>query len=61
MPIELQKEVKKTSSLDVLTRISGANNIQDSFDEWIPSPDSFFYRNKMEYSFSSIEHCLETD
>jgi len=60
VPIELQKEVKKSTSLDVLDRISGANNIEDSFDEWIPSPDTFFYRNKMEYSFSSIEHCLAT-
>lgn len=61
VPIDVQKEVKKNSSLDVLTRISGLNNIQESFDEWIPSPDTFFYRNKMEYSFSSIEHCLLTD
>tara|TARA_B100001758_G_scaffold227016_1_gene220118 strand:- start:1007 stop:2446 length:1440 start_codon:yes stop_codon:yes gene_type:complete len=61
VPIDVQKEVKMNSSLDVLTRISGLNNIHDSFDEWIPSPDTFFYRNKMEYSFSSIEHCLLTD
>ena len=30
------------------------------FDEWIASPTTYHYRNKMEYSFSCIEYDLTT-
>jgi 23S rRNA (uracil-5-)-methyltransferase RumA len=61
VPIELQEEYKKRSTLEVFSRISGIRNVIDRFDEFISSPNHFFYRNKMEYSFSCIEHDLETN
>ena len=60
VPIELQETFKKRSTLDVFGRISNIRDIDDRFDEFISSPKHFFYRNKMEYSFSCIEHDLET-
>ncbi len=53
-PVEKQQEHKKTSTLEVLKRLG---NIEDSFslfDEFIASPSDWHYRNKMEYSFSTI-------
>ena len=61
VPIKEQELVKKESTLDTFRRLSGIQNIKDIFDEFISAPDHFYYRNKMEYSFSSIEHCLATD
>ena len=61
VPIELQEKYKKESTLEVFGRISNIREIQDRFDEFISSPDHFFYRNKMEYSFSCIEHDLDTN
>jgi 23S rRNA (uracil1939-C5)-methyltransferase len=60
VPVELQEKEKKESTLDVFSRIGGMPDIADKFDEFISSPIHFFYRNKMEYSFSTIEHDLET-
>ena len=60
VPVEIQEETKKRSTLEVFARISGIRNIHEKFDEFISSPDHFFYRNKMEYSFSCIEHCRQT-
>ncbi|MFN6015006.1 MAG: TRAM domain-containing protein, partial [Flavobacteriales bacterium] len=59
VPVELQEAFKKQSTLDVFGRISNIRAIDERFDEFISSPKHFFYRNKMEYSFSSIEHDLE--
>lgn len=60
VPVELQEELKKDSTLDVIRRIGGVQNISTLFDEFISSPEHHFYRNKMEYSFSSIEHDIVT-
>lgn len=60
VPVELQEELKKDSTLDVIRRIGGVQNISTLFDEFISSPEHYFYRNKMEYSFSSIEHDIVT-
>lgn len=60
VPVEKQEEVKKSSTLEVFRRIGGVKDPLSLFDEFISSPDHFFYRNKMEYSFSSIEHVPET-
>ena len=57
----MQEKYKKESTLEVFGRISTIREIQDRFDEFISSPDHFFYRNKMEYSFSCIEHDLDTN
>ncbi|MBL4862946.1 MAG: TRAM domain-containing protein, partial [Crocinitomicaceae bacterium] len=56
VPITEQEKVKKESTLEIFRRIGGIQNPLDHFDEFISSPEHFFYRNKMEYSFSSIEH-----
>ncbi|MDG1148136.1 MAG: 23S rRNA (uracil(1939)-C(5))-methyltransferase RlmD [Crocinitomicaceae bacterium] len=61
IPIVEQEKVKKESTLEVFKRIGNLDSPEDYFDEFISSPEHFFYRNKMEYSFSSIEHDLETD
>jgi len=60
VPIEEQVKVKQESTLEVYRRIGGIENPMNYFDEFISSPEHFFYRNKMEYSFSSIEHDLKT-
>lgn len=60
VPVELQEELKKDSTLDVIRKIGGVQNVKDLFDEFISSPEHYFYRNKMEYSFSSIEHDINT-
>jgi 23S rRNA (uracil-5-)-methyltransferase RumA len=56
VPVEVQEEVKKSSTLEVFSRISGVRDLDGRFDVFISSPDHYFYRNKMEYGFSSIEH-----
>ena len=61
VPVEIQEEVKKESTLETFARLSGIHDIRSKFDSFISSPNHYFYRNKMEYSFSSIEHCLETN
>ncbi|MNJ86555.1 23S rRNA (uracil-C(5))-methyltransferase RlmCD [compost metagenome] len=60
VPIELQQEYKKKSTLDVYRKIGRIPDPSSLFDEFISSPEVFFYRNKMEYSFSCIEHVPET-
>ncbi|HLV41912.1 MAG TPA: 23S rRNA (uracil(1939)-C(5))-methyltransferase RlmD [Brumimicrobium sp.] len=61
VPPKLQEELKKEVTLEVYRRLANLKNIDELFDEFIPSPEHFHYRNKMEYSFSSIEHDIETD
>lgn len=56
VPIHLQEKAKKETTLELFKRIGKISNIEDIFDEFISSPEHFFYRNKMEYSFSCIEH-----
>lgn len=60
VPIELQAKHKQETTLDIYRKIGNIKDIQDKFDSFINSPEAFFYRNKMEYSFSSIEHVPET-
>lgn len=60
VPVEKQEEVKKSSTLEVFRRIGGIQNPIEYFDEFISSPNHYYYRNKMEYSFSSIEHDIHT-
>lgn len=60
VPMEEQRDKKTTSTLSTFSRISGFKNIEACYDGYIDSPSSYFYRNKMEYSFSSIEHLVET-
>jgi 23S rRNA (uracil-5-)-methyltransferase RumA len=60
VPIETQKEFKQKTTLDVYRRIGNIKHVDDLFDTFIASPEHYFYRNKMEYSFSCIEHVPET-
>ena len=54
LPIELQHQYKKESTLSLFKRIGKVTNIEDLFDEFVSSPNVFHYRNKMEYGFSAI-------
>ena len=60
VPIEEQQKHKQKNTLDVYRKLGGLKDPQSLFDEFIGAPEPYFYRNKMEYSFSSIEHVLET-
>ncbi|MES2587766.1 MAG: 23S rRNA (uracil(1939)-C(5))-methyltransferase RlmD [Bacteroidota bacterium] len=61
VPIEIQESYKKDTSLDLYRKLANIQDIKSKFDEFISSPLHFNYRNKMEYSFSSIEHDIETN
>lgn len=63
LPIELQHEYKKKSTLELFKRIGKVADIEDKFDEFVHSPNTFHYRNKMEYGFSAIgyDRKLKTD
>lgn len=61
VPPTIQEEQKKMVTLEVYRRLGNLQNIDEIFDEFIPSPEHYHYRNKMEYSFSCIEHDIETD
>ncbi|MEN9742857.1 MAG: hypothetical protein RLZZ65_662 [Bacteroidota bacterium] len=59
VPIALQEQYKKESTLETFSRLSGLRDSPDKFDTFISSPEHYHYRNKMEYSFSCIEHDLD--
>ena len=61
LPVEKQEEWKKESVLELFKRIGQVENVDLLFDEFISSPLHFHYRNKMEYSFSCIEHDIENN
>ncbi|MDB0599752.1 23S rRNA (uracil(1939)-C(5))-methyltransferase RlmD [Tenacibaculum maritimum] len=54
LPINLQHQYKKESTLSLFKRIGKVDTIEDVFDEFVASPNVFHYRNKMEYGFSAI-------
>ena len=60
IPLAIQGSYKQKSTLDTFSRLAGIKDIESVFDSFIESPEAYFYRNKMEYSFSSIEHVPET-
>jgi 23S rRNA (uracil-5-)-methyltransferase RumA len=59
LPIEIQEETKKETSIDLLQRIGKVENAHELFEEFISSPHHWHYRNKMEYSFAAIRYDLE--
>jgi len=63
LPIEKQRDYKKQSTFELLKRIGKVQDIEDVFDEFVQSPSTYHYRNKMEYAFSAIgyDHALKTD
>ncbi len=60
VPVEEQEKEKLQSTLEVYRKLGGFQDIKERFDTFISSPVHFFYRNKMEYSFSCIEHDMQT-
>lgn len=60
LPVEKQRAYKKQSTFELFKRIGRIDNIESLFDEYVESPQSSHYRNKMEYSFSVIRYDLES-
>jgi 23S rRNA (uracil-5-)-methyltransferase RumA len=60
VPVEAQEKAKQSATLEIFRRIGGVKDPHSVFDTFISSPAHYFYRNKMEYSFSSIGHDMET-
>ena len=61
LPIEVQHKMKTETALDLYRRIGGISEIDNVFEGLIASPLTWHYRNKMEYSFSSIGFDLQAD
>lgn len=61
LSIEKQREYKQQTTIEQYRRIGKVANIEDLFDEYIESPTTFHYRNKMEYAFSTIRYDLEKE
>ena len=59
LPIELQRQYKRRTTLELFRRIGKIAHIEEVFDEYIESPATWHYRNKMEYAFSVIRFDLE--
>lgn len=60
LPIEKQQAYKQSATLTQYERIGRVDDIQRVFDTFISSPEQYNYRNKMEYSFSTIRQDLVT-
>ncbi|MBL7942026.1 MAG: 23S rRNA (uracil(1939)-C(5))-methyltransferase RlmD, partial [Flavobacteriales bacterium] len=54
VPMSIQHEWKKRTTLEVYRRIGEIQAIDTVFDTYIASPSDWHYRNKMEYSFAAI-------
>lgn len=61
VPLALQQEKKKNTTLELFKRIGGVEDVEEKFDEFVQSPREWHYRNKMEYSFSEIRFDLEEE
>jgi 23S rRNA (uracil-5-)-methyltransferase RumA len=61
VPVAIQEKYKQESTLTTFSKLSGLNDVSAKFDTFISSPQHYHYRNKMEYSFSCIEHDLDTN
>lgn len=63
LPIAKQHAYKQQSAFELFRRIGKVEDVEACFDEFIASPETFHYRNKMEYAFSAIgyDHDLKKD
>ncbi len=59
-PIAKQEVYKQQATLEMFKRLSGVEDIEPVFDGYISSPSVWHYRNKMEYSFSTLLSALGT-
>lgn len=60
VPVDIQENWKKTTTLDLYRKIAHIQQPERVFDTFVSSPLHYNYRNKMEYSFSCIEHDVHT-
>ena len=60
LPLNDQVKFKKSNTFDLFRKIGGVEDIEERFDSYIKSPQTWHYRNKMEYSFSAIRFDLES-
>lgn len=60
LPIAKQEAYKKTATLEMFKRLSGVADMEVVYEGYISSPKVWHYRNKMEYSFSTLISELET-
>lgn len=61
LDISFQHELKKKQVFELITKIGGVKHIEQKFDTFIQSPLIWHYRNKMDYSFSSIGYIKKTN
>ncbi|OUV55109.1 MAG: 23S rRNA (uracil(1939)-C(5))-methyltransferase RlmD [Flavobacteriales bacterium TMED113] len=54
LDLNYQQQLKKNQVFELFTKIGGIEEIEKKFDSFIKSPSVWHYRNKMDYSFSSI-------
>lgn len=59
LPIQKQIDYKQKTTIELFEKIGKQQNVLELFDEFIPSPSPWHYRNKMEYSFSAIGYDTE--
>lgn len=60
LPIQKQEHYKEQSTLEMFRRLSGIDTIRDFYEGYVSSPLVWHYRNKMEYSFSTLISALGT-
>ena len=60
LPIETQQEYKKHQVFELFQKFSDSD-LNEKFDEYISSPNEWFYRNKMEYSFGPTTESFTLD
>ena len=61
LAIDYQRNKKKELVFEVFQKIGNIKNIETYYDQLIPSPKTWHYRNKMEYAFSSIIYDKKID
>lgn len=60
LPIDQQILHKKSATLEMFKRVSNTPHLNDLYDTYIESPQVWHYRNKMEYSFSTLVADIHT-
>lgn len=60
LPIEQQIFYKKSATLEMFKRVGNLPHLEELYDEYIESPKVWHYRNKMEYSFSTLVADIHT-
>ncbi len=61
LPIAEQHRYKRQTTIELFRRIGKLEKAEALLDAFIPSPELYHYRNKMEYSFSAVGYNREKD